>query len=136
MATVEQHIVQWKHNRRFARTIECNFRDWQINVIFYTALHAIDAALASLGVKVTNHAERNEKVRTNASFSGVRNQYLNLYRISCVTRYDANPDEWLPQEYLTVQDLVSHLLRPIETECGQLIGKNKAVKFDPLELQS
>ena len=49
---IQQHIDQWKHNRQFAKTIESAYRDWQINVIFYTALHAIDAAMASLGVMV------------------------------------------------------------------------------------
>jgi hypothetical protein len=33
MATVDQHIAQWKHNRAFAKTIDGQFRDWQINPI-------------------------------------------------------------------------------------------------------
>ena len=130
---VQQHIEQWKHNRQFARTIDRKYRDWQINVIFYTALHIIDAALASLGVIVSEHTERNQQVRTNGSFAAVRNQYLDLYRISRVTRYDAEPDNWLPDQYLTVTDLVEHLLKPIENGVGPLI--NKSVKFEPLPLK-
>lgn len=130
---VQQHVEQWKHNREFARTINGRYRDWQINVIFYTALHLIDAALASLGVGVSEHTERNDRVRMNESFAAVRTQYLNLYRISRVTRYDAEPDRWLPQEYLTVADLVEDLLKPIENGVGPLIGKS--VRFEPLPMK-
>lgn len=131
---VQQHVDQWKHNRRFAKTIDSAFRDWQINVIFYTALHAIDAALASLGVQVADHTERNQQVLSNGSFAAVRVQYMNLYRISRVTRYDAEPDRWLPDRYLTVADLVEDLLKPIENGVGPLI--NKSVKFEALPLKS
>lgn len=130
---VEQHVDQWRHNRSFARTIEGRYRDWQINVIFYTALHVVDAALASVGVMVSEHSQRNEQVRSNESFAAVRNQYLNLYRISRITRYDADPDQWLPKEYLTVKDLVEAILKPIENGLGPLI--DKSVKFDPLPLK-
>jgi hypothetical protein len=132
MANVKQHLDQWKHNRQFAKTIDRKYRDWQINVIFYTALHVIDAALASLGVCVVDHSQRNNEVRTNGSFAAVRTQYLDLYRISRVTRYDADPDQWLPQDYLNVNDLVENLLKPIENGVGSLISKS--VKFDPLKL--
>jgi hypothetical protein len=44
MPSVDQHIAQWKHNRRCAQSIDSQFRDWQINVVFYAALHAVDAA--------------------------------------------------------------------------------------------
>jgi hypothetical protein len=130
---VELHVAQWRHNRAFAKTIDAKYRDWQINVIFYTALHVIDAALASLSVTVSEHTERNHQVRSNGSFAGARQQYLDLYRISRVTRYDAEPDTWLPDKYLTVSDLVENLLKPIENSLGPLISKS--VKFDPLPLK-
>jgi hypothetical protein len=101
-------------------------------VIFYTALHLIDAVLIKLKQNVSDHSSRNEQVKTNAAFASVRSQYWNLYRISRITRYDANPDDWLPQEYLTVTDLVDDLLKPIENGLGPLLGKS--VKFDPLKL--
>jgi hypothetical protein len=132
MPDAEKHIAQWKHNRSFARTIDSKYRDWQVNAIFYTALHLVDAALIKLNQSVSDHSSRNEQVKTNAAFAPVRNQYLNLYRISRITRYDADPDLWLPQQYLTVTDLVEDLLKPIENGLGSLLGKS--VKFDPLNL--
>lgn len=129
MPTVEQHIKQWKHNRAFAKTIDGSFPDWQINAIFYTALHCIDAALAQLKVSVSDHGERNEQVKTNGSFAQVRTQYLNLYRIARVTRYDAEPDNWIPQQYLNVADLVEDLLRPIENWLEPIIGRVGPLKL-------
>ena len=89
--------------------------------------------MASLGVVVADHQQRNDQVRTNGSFAAVRTQYLDLYRISRVTRYDAEPDKWLPEAYLTIDELVEDLLRPIENGVGPLISK--AVKFEPLPLK-
>jgi hypothetical protein len=132
MADADKHVSQWKHNRKFAKTIASEFRDWQINVIFYAALHLVDAALVRLGQNVADHSSRNEQVKINAAFATSRDQYLNLYRISRITRYDADPDKWLPQKYLTVTDLVEDLLKPIENGLGPLLGKS--VKFDPLKL--
>jgi hypothetical protein len=132
MTNVERHINQWKHNRQFAKTIDSKYRDWQITAIFYTALHFIDAALASLGVEVADHGDRNNQVLTNGSFAAIRSQYMNLYRISRVTRYDADPDQLLPANYLTVNDLVEQLLKPIENGVGPLI--NKSMGFSPLKL--
>lgn len=130
---VDRHVQQWKHNRRFAKTIDGTYRDWQITAIFYTALHAVDAALASLGVQVADHTARNDAVKTNGSFAAVRDQYINLYRISRITRYDADPDKWLPEEYLTVNDLVEGLLKPIENGLTPYV---RSVKFDVMKLNA
>jgi hypothetical protein len=134
MADTEQHIRQWKHNRRFAKTIDSTYRDWQINVIFYTALHAVDAAIAKLGLRVTNHDERKKVVLTNGSFAAVRNPFLELYRISRITRYDADPDQWIPEKYLEVNDLVEKLLKPIENGLTPVLGD--LIQFKPLPLET
>ncbi len=123
MATVDQHVAQWKHNRKCAQTVDTVFRDWQITIVFYTALHAVDAALNHRKITVANHEARNNAVRTNASLVSIRNKYLDLYRISKVTRYDADPDDWIPKEYLDVPALAAATLKPIEVEVERLIGR-------------
>jgi hypothetical protein len=133
MPTVDEHITQWKHNRRCAQSIGSQFRDWQINIIFYAALHAVDAALMHLKIQVTDHEARNNAVKTNASLASVRIPYLDLYRISKLTRYDADPDNWLPAKYLTVSDLVREVLQPIENEVERLLGRQ--LKLSPLKVQ-
>lgn len=134
MASVEQHLKQWRHNRKFAKSIPREFRDWQVNAIFYTALHLVDAALAKLGVAVSDHLSRNETVWTNLAFVTVRNSYLNLYRISVVTRYDANPDGWIPRQYASVNDLADDLLKAVENGLGAIIGKN--IQYERLQLDA
>ena len=126
---VDKHIKQWRHNRRFAKTIDAAYRDWQVTAIFYTALHAVDAALAKLNVVVEDHTTRNEAVKSNRSFVNIRDAYLDLYRISRITRYDADPDQWIPERYLTIKDLVEDLLRPIENGLTDIVPD---VKFLPL----
>jgi hypothetical protein len=128
-----RRLKQWRHNRKFARTIDANFRDWQINVIFYAALHAVDAAPSELNVAVTDHEVRNRTVKENSAFSSVRNAYLNLYRISRVTRYDAEPDDWIPSQYLNVPDLADKLLRPIENGLTTIVPE---VKYDTLQIDT
>jgi hypothetical protein len=133
MATIDQHVAQWIHNRKCAESIDRQYRDWQINVIFYAALHAIDAAWVQLGVNVSDHESRNQAVRNNESLASIRVRYLDLYRISKVTRYDAEPDSWLPEKYLTVPDLVGALLNPIELEVERLLGKK--LRLSPIRIQ-
>jgi len=134
MPTVQQHIAQWKHNRTFAKSIDKAYQDWQVTVIFYAALHLVNAALVTLKEPVSNHSDRNLKVKTNSAFASIRRQYLDLYRIAWITRYDADPQQWLPEEYLTVQDLVDDLLKPIENGLSQLLPK--AAMQGPLELKT
>ena len=126
MGTVAQHVEQWKHNRRFATTVDATFRDWQVTAVFYTALHAVDAALAHLGIAVSSHEQRNSFVKSNASLTPVRNAYLHLHRLSLVTRYDTEPDKWLPREFQHVEELAAAWLRPIERHVKELIGLKEA----------
>ena len=129
----QKHIEQWKHNRRFVTTIDRAYRDWQINAIFYTALHLVDAALASLNVSVSDHTQRNDEIRGNGSFAAIRHPYLNLYRISQITRYDADPDKWIPTQFTEIKDLVHQVYRPIEEGLFPLIDKK--MKYEPLAVR-
>lgn len=131
---VQLYLDQWKHNRDFARTIDPPYRDWQVTAVFYTALHLINAVLAKYNIVVERHTERNDEVRFNAVFDVVRNKYLNLFRICSVTRYDAEPDLWIPKNYLTINDLVNDLLTPIEQNLLPKINSTLTTK--PLVLKA
>jgi hypothetical protein len=128
---IEKHIKQWRRNRNFAKKIDATYRDWQVTVIFYAALHAVDAALAKLNVKVADHEKRNDTVKSNGSFVEIRDAYMDLYRISRITRYDPEPDNWIPERYLDVADLVEDLLKPIENGLTAIVPD---VKFQPLPI--
>jgi hypothetical protein len=130
---VDLYIKQWKRNRRFVKTIDATYLDWQVNLVFYIALHAVNAALASLNITVTNHSARNREVKENGALVGIRDPYAHLYRISCITRYDPDPDSWIPAKYLSVNDLAEDLLKPVENGVGAIVGA--AVKYEPLNLK-
>jgi hypothetical protein len=121
---LDLHLKQWKHNRRFAQSIDSNYRDWQVTAAFYAALHLVNAALAYLNVEVSNHSDRNDRVKSNPAFSGMRDNFIDLYRICWVVRYDPDPDKWIPEQHLNAADLVEALLPPIEREI-ELIIKQK-----------
>jgi hypothetical protein len=133
MGTVEQHLKQWQRNRKLATLIDSNYRDWQVNLIFYAALHIVDAALVKLGVTVSDHNGRNSHVKSNASFVSIRDPYLHLYRICRVTRYDPDPDNWIPKQFLTVADLADGLLKPVENGIGSIIPK---IKYEPMPVKT
>lgn len=99
---LEDYLEQWKRNRRCCASLDRQFVDWQITLIFYTALQAINAAAAHLGEKPCDHKSRNDLVKFNEAFAPVRTKYLLLYRLARFTRYDPKPDAWLPQEFLNV----------------------------------
>ncbi len=121
---LEDYVGQWKRNRRCCASIDSQFKDWQVTAVFYTALHAINAAAAKLGEKPCDHNTRNTLIKSNETFVPVRTKYLLLYRLSRFTRYDPKPDDWLPQEYLTVQALVDDVLVPIERHVENLLGRD------------
>lgn len=123
-AKLDEYLKQWRRNRQCCQAIDRKFPDWQITVAFYTALHAINAAAAHLGEKPCDHMQRNALVKSNQAFASVRVKYLRLYRLSRFTRYDPDPDAWLPPEYLNVQTVIDDLLTPIENQIQTLIGRN------------
>jgi len=48
---LKQHIAQWKHNRSLIAQIPASHPDWIVTIVFYTAVQAIDAALAFEGIR-------------------------------------------------------------------------------------
>lgn len=123
-ANLDAYLEQWRRNRRCCMLLDRQFVDWQITVLFYTALHAINAAAAFLGKNVCDHMQRNDLVKSNEAFAPVRVQYLRLYRLSRFTRYDPRPDEWIPERYMTVQAIADDLLIPIERQVESLIKRD------------
>ena len=116
------YVKQWKRNRQCCSTIDSQFRDWQVTVVFYTALQAVNAAAAKLGEKPSNHTDRNNLIKNNEVFAPLRQQYLLLYRLSRFTRYDPKSDNWLPKKYVTAQALVDDVLLPIERHVENILG--------------
>jgi hypothetical protein len=88
MATSQQHINQWTHNRAFLQTIEPTFADWALTVSFYTGLHAVTALLVHDGnPAITSHEVRNQILAANRRYQQIWRHYQPLYGLSRTIRY-------------------------------------------------
>ncbi|MBI4334132.1 MAG: hypothetical protein HY673_22955 [Chloroflexi bacterium] len=90
------HLEKARRNERFY--VACGaaarpFPEWAVVILFYSALHYVDAALANdsslspLLRNPENHSARNEAVRAISMLTPVRHIYRNLYARSLEARY-------------------------------------------------
>src|SRR5687768_64652 len=96
MASQEQHINQWRHNRSLISRIPLEYPDWIATVAFYTAIQAVDALLTSKNDKVTSHDERNSILMRTHNYEKIWKHYSQLYNLSRTVRYLADPKKWIP----------------------------------------
>lgn len=66
-ATKQQHAQRCCENYLFQgkvaqKEIDVRSNEWRVTALFYSALQAIDAYLASQGVQTTSHTDRGEKL--------------------------------------------------------------------------
>jgi hypothetical protein len=119
---IQLHVRQWEHNRALITCIPASHPDWIVTVIFYTAVHAIDAALVNEGISVSNHETRFEAIGKCNRLKKAYTLYHPLYDLSRKTRYIAQPDLWIPPEAIEKQVLRRYLL-PLEKSVIGLIGQ-------------
>jgi hypothetical protein len=120
-AKVDLHIKQWEHNRSLISQIPRSHPDWIVTVIFYTAVHAIDAALTWEGAPFWNHDTRFAALGNINRFKRVRELYHVVYDLCRKVRYTAKPNEWIPPGKIDALVLRAYLL-PIEQSIENLTG--------------
>jgi len=84
------HLAQANRNLRILEQFNfttCDYLDWLVVIAFYTALHWVDAFLATLGLHPDNHRARNFEVRTH--LPAIHAHYMRLYLVSRDARYGA-----------------------------------------------
>lgn len=83
------HAAQSRHNDR-ARTLMHPhtplYLDWEITIMFYSALHLIDKRLADLGKSVRNHHQRFVAIKNY--LPDMYPPYYTLYSPSIGARYE------------------------------------------------
>ena len=121
MPTRDEHLAQWRHNRRFLASADPEFPDWQATATFYAALHAVAALLAHDGLAPPDHASRNRALRTVRRYAEVERHYSALYIKSQAVRYHAAPSDW-PTPPEVQRDLVERHLYPLERSVQKLTG--------------
>jgi hypothetical protein len=72
LATFEEHINQAKRNLAFLESINHNIKDcidWQVTVCFYTALHLINAHLATFDLQYRKHVDVKDALNPERTLS-------------------------------------------------------------------
>lgn len=88
MPSLNQHLPLAESNERFAESIAAlptRFPDWEITVLFYSALHYVDAFLSTQGIHPRNHDSR---IRSIRSYINAWEDYRDLYHLSLDARYN------------------------------------------------
>lgn len=84
-----QHIQKAERNQRFVSESLMdflgNYPDWVSVVAFYSALHYVEAILATHNLHYKHHEDRNRQV--SLLLQEIENQYLNLYDLAKNARY-------------------------------------------------
>jgi hypothetical protein len=94
LPTAKQHLGQATRNEKLAATLsKTEYREWTVTVIFYSAVHYIEAFLAGHGHHCDDHAERNERIAEIPQLRTIRKEYDTLRTLSRQARYHALPIE-------------------------------------------
>jgi len=95
---MKKHLKKAEYNERFLAEVEKwhpnTFFDWKITVVFYIAVHYIDAYLASHKIYCNDHQQRRYEIEEglyNVTQLCLDN-YNNLYRVSRHARYNGFTD--------------------------------------------
>lgn len=119
MPPAASHLEQARHNANFYATIDkAVCADWAITVLFYTALHYVDALLAQQGVHPTSHAGRNRALERIAELRPIYADYESLKNASYNARYEP-PVGYTPAH---VEAYESRNLARIRSQVGQYIS--------------
>lgn len=120
------HISKAKRNERFYRKDELeisNFTEWSVVVLFYAAVHYIDAVLSqdtSLSPEYRDpidHSTRNIAVTKCLNLFPIAREYLQLYRRSIEARYNQLT---FPDNYGT--NAKTNLFNPIQKQSRTVLG--------------
>ena len=92
MATSSEHVSKAQANESFADQIDTNSSavaiSWIVTIIFYAAVHYVQAYFASLGRKHILHKARSSDIQRDSRIAVMYNDYRDLYDISRDARYD------------------------------------------------
>ena len=97
-----EHIAQAEKNERlYESLLGTEFNDWAITVLFYCALHYVDAYFAQrIGTSPSNHNARNKLIALTSELADIETDYRELYARSVDARYNivVMPEDKIRQE--------------------------------------
>ena len=113
----QQHLANAESNQRLSLALQAGPHiDWSVTVLFYAALHLVEAALAPQ-THSANHNARFANIRRHPQIRHVYFDYYELYTRSLDARYDCAP--FTMQQ---VQTLYLPRYEPIKRHLQPLLG--------------
>ena len=92
MATQAEHIKQAERNEKLAETLaRTAYHEWTVTVLFYSALHYVNAILVVSGEKIDSHGQRQTLMWKNDTTKRIYNEYRTLETLSRNGRYHLAP---------------------------------------------
>src|SRR5665213_710169 len=92
MPSKDEHLAKATNNRNFAISLKAatpTAIGWALTVLFYSALHYVEAYNANFGLHCRNHEELNDQVARNPVLEPIRDEYKDLMTFSWNSRYRA-----------------------------------------------
>ena len=124
MAAESEHFTQAEKNEQIStflsanRTVGNRYSQREVVMMFYSALHYVDAVLATKGIHPTSHISRNGHVATNSDLKTISTKYTNLYHRSRDARYRLKTFD-----NLAVNNMSTNIFEPIKTHACAFLGK-------------
>jgi len=119
MPDQNDHIRKSKHNEGFYKSLSIGqtpYKDWIVVGVFYTALHLIDAYLATKNIHPHSHVMRDDWVKRNRELDPIWLDYRELkeFRMKASYKiYDFAAQE-IQQEVLPLLDSIRKGLRSLD----------------------
>lgn len=90
MPSLDEHLRQAEHNERFVDIFDLKsspYLDWALTGIFYSAIHYVEAALATRAKHPLSHSERNTLIHLYIKNNDVYDDHRDLMEDSRDVRY-------------------------------------------------
>ena len=109
-----EHLIRARQTEALAARLDVSLGvgvDWAITMMFYAALHYVDAYLAGKHMHPLNHEQRDWEIESNGSLSTIYNDYRRLKDLSRAAPYEiANfPKEKLDVANRRLTNIKTHL---------------------------
>jgi hypothetical protein len=94
VAEPSRHLQWAKNNEELAESfnLDDSFEvDWAIVILFYSAVHYVDAYLSSRTRRQPDHAGREQEIQSDVLLSTMWREYRELKRMSRDARYELAP---------------------------------------------
>jgi hypothetical protein len=131
LASVDEHIAQWNHNRKFLQDISPEFPDWIITAALYPSVHAVEALLTADGARQrSSHKDRLQILQSEKRYEKIYRSFRIVHDLAHVTRYSAQPSRWISESEIEQRIIRGHVY-PIEASVKSLLAQARPVALIP-----